>query len=47
MAQQLRAIFKEAGILEYFLFEEVYNPEELEGKLLMKSYDLYIGTVDL
>ncbi len=47
VAQQLRTLFKNAGILEYFLFEEVYNSEELEGKLLMKSYDLYIGTVDL
>lgn len=40
-------IFREAGILENFIFEEVSNPEELEGKLLMGSYDLYIGSVDL
>jgi hypothetical protein len=45
--QQLRNIFKEAGILENFIFEEVMNPEELEGKLLMGSYDLYIGGIDL
>jgi hypothetical protein len=47
VAQQLRNIFKEAGILENFIFEEVMNPEELEGKLLMGSYDLYIGSIDL
>lgn len=47
VAQQLRSLFKAAGILEYFLFEEVYNSEELEGKLLMKSYDLYIGSIDM
>ncbi|MDR0651374.1 MAG: hypothetical protein LBG59_08510 [Candidatus Peribacteria bacterium] len=46
-AQQLRMIFRDAGILENFIFEEVSNPEELEGKLLMGSYDLYIGSVDL
>ncbi|MDR2189933.1 MAG: hypothetical protein LBP53_01795 [Candidatus Peribacteria bacterium] len=46
-AQQLKMIFKEAGILENFVFEEVAHPEELEGKLLMGSYDLYIGSVDL
>ena len=45
--QQLRATFKEAGILENFVFEEVFNPEELEGKLLMGSYDLYIGGENL
>jgi hypothetical protein len=47
VAQQLRMMFKEADILENFIFEEVSNPEELEGKLLMGSYDLYIGSVDL
>ena len=47
VVQQLRSLFRGAGILENFVFEEVYNPEELEGKLLMGSYDLYIGSVDL
>ncbi|MDR2541644.1 MAG: hypothetical protein LBD11_08055 [Candidatus Peribacteria bacterium] len=47
IAQQMRKILKETGILENFIFEECYNPEELEGKLLMGSYDLYIGSVDL
>jgi len=47
VAQQLRTLFKDAGVLENFIFEEVFNPEELEGKLLMGSYDLYIGSVDL
>ena len=47
VAQQMRSIFREAGILENFIFEEVFNPEELEGKLLMGSYDLYIGSVSL
>ncbi|MDR0369313.1 MAG: hypothetical protein LBH96_01950 [Candidatus Peribacteria bacterium] len=46
VAQQMRTMFKEAGILENFIFEEIFNPEELEGKLLMGSYDLYIGSVD-
>jgi hypothetical protein len=46
VAQQLRTLFKDADILENFIFEEVFNPEELEGKLLMGSYDLYIGSVD-
>ncbi|MDR3169323.1 MAG: hypothetical protein LBU27_06275 [Candidatus Peribacteria bacterium] len=47
IAQQMRKILKEAGILENFIFEECYNPEELEGKLLMGSYDLYIGSINL
>lgn len=47
VAQQMRTMFKDAGILENFIFEEVFNPEELEGKLLMGSYDLYIWSVDL
>jgi hypothetical protein len=42
VVQQLRNIFKDAEILESFIFEEVFNPEELEGKLLMGSYDIYI-----
>lgn len=47
VAQQLREIFRSAGILENFIFEEVFNPEELEGKLLMGTYDIYIGSVEL
>ena len=46
VAQQLRTLFKEADILDNFIFEEVFNPEELEGKLLMGSYDIYIGNID-
>ncbi|MDR0607335.1 MAG: hypothetical protein LBG52_03075 [Candidatus Peribacteria bacterium] len=47
IAQQMRKILKEARIIENFIFEECYNPEELEGKLLMGSYDLYIGSINL
>jgi len=45
--QQMRNIFREAWILENFIFEPVYNSEELEWKLLMWSYDIFVWTVDL
>ena len=45
--QQMRDIFRDAWILENFIFEPVYNLEELEGKLLMWTYDMYVWTVDL
>lgn len=45
--QQMRNIFKNAGILDNFIFEPVYNAEELEGKLLMGTYDIYVGAIDL
>ena len=45
--QQMREIFKNAWVLENFVFEPVYNAEELEWKLLMWTYDVYVWTVDL
>lgn len=45
--QQMRSIFKDAWILENFIFEPIYNAEELEGKLLMWTYDMYVWTIDL
>ena len=45
--QQMRDIFKSAWILENFIFEPVYNAEELEWKLLMWTYDIFVGTIDL
>lgn len=45
--QQMRNIFNSAWILENFIFEPVYNTEELEWKLLMWTYDIYVWTVDL
>lgn len=45
--QQMRNIFKGAWILENFIFEPVYNAEELEWKLLMWTYDIYVWTIDL
>ena len=45
--QQMRNIFKDAWILENFIFEPVYNVEELEWKLLMWTYDIYVWTIDL
>ena len=45
--QQMRDIFQNAWILENFVFEPVYNAEELEWKLLMWTYDIYVWTIDL
>ena len=45
--QQMRDIFKDAWVLENFIFELVYNAEELEWKLLMWTYDVFVWTVDL
>ena len=45
--QQMRGEFKDAWILDNFVFEPVYNAEELEWKLLMWTYDIYVWTVDL
>ena len=45
--QQMRDIFKNAWILDNFIFEPVYNAEELEWKLLMWTYDVFVWTVDL
>ena len=44
--QQMREIFKNAWILDNFIFEPVYNAEELEWKLLMWTYDIYVWTID-
>jgi hypothetical protein len=43
----MRDIFKAAWVLENFIFEPVYNAEELEWKLLMWTYDVFVWTVDL
>ena len=45
--QQMRDIFKGAWILDNFVFEPVYNAEELEWKLLMWTYDIYVWAIDL
>ena len=45
--QQMRNIFKDAWILDNFIFEPIYNVEELEWKLLMWTYDMYVWTIDL
>ena len=45
--QQMRDIFKDAWILDNFIFEPIYNVEELEWKLLMWTYDMYVWTIDL
>ena len=45
--QQMRDIFSTAWILDNFIFEPVYNAEELEWKLLMWTYDIFVWTVDL
>lgn len=45
--QQMRNIFKDAWILENFIFEPIYNVEELEWKLLMWTYDMYVWVIDL
>ena len=45
--QQMREIFKNAWILDNFIFEPVYNAEELEWKLLMWTYDIFVWTIDL
>ena len=45
--QQMRNIFKDAWILDNFIFEPIYNAEELEWKLLMWTYDMYVGVIDL
>ena len=45
--QQMRDIFKNAWILDNFIFEPVYNAEELEWKLLMWTYDIYVWTIDV
>ena len=45
--QKMRDVFKSAWILDNFIFEPVYDVEELEGKLLMWSYDIYVWNVDL
>ena len=44
--QQMISIFKEAWILDNFIFEPVYNAEELEWKLLMWTYDIFVWTID-
>ena len=44
---QMRNIFSGAGILGNFVFEIVDNAEELEWKLLMWSYDMFVWTIDL
>ncbi len=45
--QQIRDILKNAWILENFIFEPVFNAEELEWKLLMWTYDIYVWTIDI
>ena len=45
--QHMRNIFKDAWILDNFIFEPIYNAEELEWKLLMWTYDMYVWTIDL
>ncbi len=45
--QQMRNVFKDAWVLENFIFEPVYDVEELEWKLLMWTYDMYVWTIDL
>jgi len=44
--QQMREIFKNVWILDNFIFEPVYNAEELEWKLLMWTYDIFVWTID-
>ena len=45
--QQMRDIFKNAWILDHFIFEPVYNVEELEWKFVVWTYDIYVWAVDL
>ena len=45
--KQLRELLTRAGILEYFLFEQVSSPEELEAKLVMGNYDILLNTINI
>lgn len=47
VVQQIMSIFKDAWILDNFLFQPVYLAEELEWKLLMWTYDIYLWPIDL
>ena len=44
---RLQSIFKQAGIADNFVFEQITTVQELQGRLMVGDYDLLINTVDM
>lgn len=44
---RLKQIFKEQDILDSFIFEQISDPNQLEGKLIAWEYDIFINTIDM
>lgn len=43
----LKSIFKNFDIIDYFLFKSIDSQEELEWRLLLGDYDIIINTIDM
>lgn len=43
----LKAIFKNFDVIDYFQFEKITTHEELEWRLLLGDYDIMINTIDM
>lgn len=44
---RLQRIFKDADVTDNFVFEKMTTPEELQGRLMVGDYDLFISSVDM
>ncbi len=44
---QIRDILTKYSVLDYFLFEQVSTPEDLEGKLVRGDYDILLNTINI
>lgn len=44
---QIRDILTKYGVLDFFLFEQVSTPEDLEGKLVRGDYDILLNTINI
>ena len=44
---QIRDILTKYWVLDFFLFEQVSTPEDLEGKLVRGDYDILLSTINI
>lgn len=47
VVERLQTIFRNAGILDNFVFQKITTPEELQGRLFAKDYDVLVSVVDM
>lgn len=47
VVERMQTIFRQADILDNFVFDKMETPEELQGRLFAGDYDVFVSVVDM